>query len=429
MVSTLINQLLTGKYQDPNSGQQLKIPIDMVLISDDICSNLGDLLRPVLLGSTVAIVSDNNTLPILGHTIERALTGIKQVMHIILPNTPIPDIHTVEHIRTASSTADTLIAVGSGTINDLCKYASFLDRKPYIIFGTAPSMNGYCSPTASIIQNHSKKSVTAQLPKAVFLDLNVMRAAPLRLAKSGLGDSICRSTCQADWLLSHLLLDSFYSDTPFEWLKPMEEELHIAAKHIPKRDPEAIKILCETLILSGMAMYICGGSYPASQGEHMIAHLMDSQYPHQSYHGEQIAVTTLTMAALQDMVISTNLILSNKIVNPYAINQYLHNNGYDNDEAAAKILTPEQIDALQDKLNKIWPDAKTKLNQIIIPQDKLRQILISADLACSYHNLGWHREHYRDAVRYAAYTRNRFTFLDLAIYSGLLESYLPFLVS
>ena len=98
-----------------------------------------------------------------------------------------------------------LIAVGSGTINDLCKYAAHLDRKPYAVFGTAPSMNGYTSANAAITVNGLKKSLAATMPAGVFLDLAVLAAAPPRMIRSGLGDSLCRPTAQADWLLSHRL--------------------------------------------------------------------------------------------------------------------------------------------------------------------------------------------------------------------------------
>ena len=46
------------------------------------------------------------------------------------------------------------------------------------------------------------------------------------------------------------------------------------------------------------------GSYPASQGEHLIAHTMEMKHGStlmESYHGEQIGVTTLcTMAEIQE---------------------------------------------------------------------------------------------------------------------------------
>ena len=68
-----------------------------------------------------------------------------------------------------------------------------------------------------------------------------------------------------------------------------------------------MELLARTLVLSGFGMTICGGSYPASQGEHLISHyidmLGDPAWP-PSFHGEQIAVTTLTMARLQEAMLA-----------------------------------------------------------------------------------------------------------------------------
>ena len=36
-----------------------------------------------------------------------------------------------------------------------------------------------------------------------------------------------------------------------------------------------MRALARTLVLSGIGMTICGGSYPASQGEHLISHYID----------------------------------------------------------------------------------------------------------------------------------------------------------
>jgi glycerol-1-phosphate dehydrogenase [NAD(P)+] len=51
-----------------------------------------------------------------------------------------------------------------------------------------------------------------------FLDLSILAAAPVRMIRSGLGDSLCRATAQADWLLSHLLFDLPYRTMPFRLL-------------------------------------------------------------------------------------------------------------------------------------------------------------------------------------------------------------------
>jgi glycerol-1-phosphate dehydrogenase [NAD(P)+] len=71
-------------------------------------------------------------------------------------------------------------------------------------------------------------------------------------------------------------------------------------------DRAAVARLARTLVLSGFGMAICGGSHPASQGEHLISHYADMlgspTWP-PSFHGGQIAVTTLTMAALQEEIL------------------------------------------------------------------------------------------------------------------------------
>ena len=67
-------------------------------------------------------------------------------------------------------------------------------------------------------------------------------------------------------------------------------------------DGAAVERLARTLVLSGLGMLIAGGSQPASQGEHMIAHyaeMMGGADLPPSFHGEQIGVTTLIMARLQ----------------------------------------------------------------------------------------------------------------------------------
>jgi glycerol dehydrogenase-like iron-containing ADH family enzyme len=67
-------------------------------------------------------------------------------------------------------------------------------------------MNGYASMNAAITVDGNKKSLPAASPQGVFMDLTVLAGAPARMIRAGLGDALCRSTAQADWLLSRHLL-------------------------------------------------------------------------------------------------------------------------------------------------------------------------------------------------------------------------------
>src|SRR5215471_6231785 len=129
-----ILQLLTGQWPDPDSGELLGVPVRSIVIADSLDGIEGDLVARLDLGRRLAVVSDPMTQQVLGARIERALAAAGEVIPIHLRDHPHADDATVARIRAATSDADALIAVGSGAINDLCKYAAFQDGKPYAAF-------------------------------------------------------------------------------------------------------------------------------------------------------------------------------------------------------------------------------------------------------------------------------------------------------
>src|SRR5262249_58401386 len=125
-------------------------------------------------GRAVGAVSDPAGLEVLGARVERSLGAIGSVTSLVPPGRPHADEATAALIGREGARADALVAVGSGTITDLTKYAAARAGKPCVAFGTAPSMNGYTSPTAAITVDGLKKSLPAVAPAGVFLDLEVL---------------------------------------------------------------------------------------------------------------------------------------------------------------------------------------------------------------------------------------------------------------
>src|SRR5687767_12387419 len=307
------DRLLAGTYPDPDSGQPVGVATRSLRIETSLDGMEADLVKGLGFGPVVAVISDATTHGILGRRIERALEGSFRIISVVLPDGVHPDGATVEEVQAATVGTDALIAVGSGTINDLSKYASATDGKPYAVFATAPSMNGYTSVNAAITVHGHKLSLPAQAAAGAFFDLSILSAAPVRLVRAGLGDSLCRTTAQADWLLAHLLFDLPYRELPYELLKDEEAPLFAQSAALVRGDREAMARLVRTLILSGFGTAIVGDSRPASQGEHLISHYID-MFADASrpliYHGEQIGVTTLSMARLQEAMLETRPVVS-----------------------------------------------------------------------------------------------------------------------
>ena len=427
-MNDLLQQLLDGSLADLDGGGPLVVPTKVVVIERSLKGQEADHLRGLDLGRRLAIVSDPTTREVLGRQVERAAESLAEVEPIVLPEKPHADMALVEEIMAAAGTADALVAVGSGTINDLCKLASARLGKPYVVFATAPSMNGYTSVNAAITERGHKKSLQAQGATAVLIDLEVFAAAPPRMIRSGLGDSLCRPTAQADWLLAHRLLDQPYRRTPFALLMEDERLLFGEPEGLLKGDLVAMGCLARTLLLSGFGMTICGGSYPASQGEHLIAHYMDMMIDPGlplALHGEQIGVTTLTMARLQARLLSE----SAPVVRPSPLKaadfdaRYGPATGRSCWELfARKRLDDEGAAALNDRLAGSWTTIAEEIAEVTLPEDALREVLQRVDAPAVPEALALPADFYREAVVHAREIRDRFTFLDLAADSGLFES-------
>jgi glycerol-1-phosphate dehydrogenase [NAD(P)+] len=381
--------------------------------------DIDDLVASIFPPSKLAIVDDAQTSDAMGDHVHRALKGRFGVMHVTLAGTPEATTEIAAYVAQKAEGCDAFIAVGSGTINDICKYVSHKSGKPYAVFPTAASMNGYLSANASIADDGYKQTLAAHIPRAVFCDFSVIAAAPARLNKSGLGDSLARPTAQFDWLLSHLLLGTDYDETPFQILAALEPQLLDHARGIAKGDMASVELLMHVLLLSGLGMTMAGGSYPASQSEHMIAHsygmLKGNTQNHATLHGEEIGVTSLHVAQLQHALLRQK--------------PSLRRDNFPKEDIAALFgghVADESKKAYFKKLERMehsgiggeiparrWDEVVAKLEKTMLPPDKIRSVLEAADAPHVPEKLGWNKEQLQKATSYARFLRDRFTVLDL----------------
>ncbi len=369
----------------------------------------------------VAVIFDPNTYQAMGEKLIACLQGQYELVLLDCGEKPNATLHASESLRGRLEDSEAAIAVGSGTINDLTKYACTLANIPYVACATAPSMNGYNSATASLEANKIKQSLAATPPCAVFADLDVLCNAPRQMIHAGMGDVLCRSTVQADWLMSHLLLDTPYDASLFKRLIPMENELLSQARLVSNRDPMFIRLLMRMLFTSGEAMAKAGSSAPASQGEHMIAHTYhqlygEEQKKYNSLHGEQIAVATVSMATVQEKVLVTRPKLRSL---PESSQRFVQLFGQREGERLyalyrRKVLNDDQVRAIEERLDKRWPEMKEAIESVRVPRARLENALRSANCPVHPRDIQWSKERYDHAVNLAHLTRERFTFLDLA---------------
>lgn len=197
---------------------------------------------------------------------------------------------------------DVVIAVGSGTIHDVVRYASHTVSIPFISVPTAPSVDGFNSKGAPIIIRGFKKTIVAIGPDAVFADLDILVKAPRALIAAGFGDILGKYTSLFDWKFGTLTNDEPYLPIADEITVNALNKCVRAADSIAAGEEAGIAHLMSALIESGIAMLIFGKSHPASGAEHHLSHYWEMEFikrgNKQLLHGAKVGVSCIQIAGL-----------------------------------------------------------------------------------------------------------------------------------
>ena len=226
---------------------------------------------------------------------------------------PAEDLHANEHgvallEERLPRETKVLIAIGAGTIHDITRYCAYQRSIAFVSCPTAASVDGFCSSVAAMTWNGCKKTLTAVAPKIVVADLDVIKNAPIRLAKSGFGDMVGKYISLTDWKIGNILTGEYYCDQIAQMTFGATEAVIQSIDGILAGEESAYQKLTYGLLLSGLAMQMIGNSRPASGAEHHISHIIEMQpesldVASDALHGEKVGVgTLLVMGEYQRLV-------------------------------------------------------------------------------------------------------------------------------
>lgn len=289
-------------------GKSHKVDIQAIRVGSGVIQELPGILRD-LGASHIFLVTDNYTYEAAGRQVEQLLdqAGLSYHKRVFQTETPlVPNEYALGSVLAAmTSQDDMLLAVGSGTLNDVTKYVSARTGVPYVIAATAPSMDGYASTVAPTILDGFKTTLPAVYPAAIVADVDILKDAPMPMLTAGFGDIIGKFTSLADWRLSHQLNGEYYCPEVAGVIEAAVETCAANAQALAQREPQAIQAVTEALILSGLAMGMVGVSRPASGAEHQMAHYweMDALRRGEEHplHGNVVGVGTVLAASLYEM--------------------------------------------------------------------------------------------------------------------------------
>lgn len=259
---------------------------------------------PVFLGKIkdkrICIVSDKNTRVFAFDIAKKIEENGGVVFHANFDEEElIPDEHAYGEVEKVarSNNANYILAVGSGSINDICKYVSTKLDIPCGVLATACSMDGYVSKGSALIKNKFKVTESVHTPSDVLINPNILVTAPKIMTAAGFGDIMGKYTCLNDWRLSHIINGETINAEAFELMEKARDDCWNSFEDLLSYDKVAIEKLMNALVVAGLSMAICGNSRPASGGEHHMSHFLEMDFISRGEkvppHGVKVAIGTL----------------------------------------------------------------------------------------------------------------------------------------
>ncbi len=258
------------------------------------------------------LVADDITYGVLGKRVVEALCNAGlDTQTVVLEgeegDVVVADARSVFHVLLSYDCADRVfVAVGSGTITDITRFASHRTRNPFISMPTAPSVDGFTSVGAPLIVDGVKATYHAQSPVGVFADLDTLAQAPRPMIAAGFADMIGKFTAVADWRLGHLLWDEAFDERVAQGTMAAVQKCVDHVGGIGSGSPAGIRSLMEALVDSGLYMLDFGSSHPASGAEHHYSHYWEMKLLWEKrpaiLHGAKVGVATVQVAKLYEII-------------------------------------------------------------------------------------------------------------------------------
>ena len=292
-------------------GRVHPVPDCRVEIGKGAIGTLGDILGGFG-AKRVFLLADQNTYAVAGEKTEDACrrAGVSVKAYVFPAGKVEPDEHFVgKAMLHFDAACDAIVGVGSGVINDIGKVLASVAKVPYVIVGTAPSMDGYASSSSSMERDGLKVSLPTKTPDAIIGDTEILATAPLKMAVSGLGDMLAKYVSICEWRIAHLLIGEDYCEEIASAVRGALAVCVQGAEGLLRKDESVLAAVFEGLVLSGAAMTYAGLSRPASGVEHYISHVWDmraaAKLGSADMHGLQCAVGTVTAVSLYEKLMQT----------------------------------------------------------------------------------------------------------------------------
>ena len=244
----------------------------------------------------ILCVSDPTVDGLYGNTVKTQIESVGTLKTELIENNTISYAMAMAE-RVIATDIECIVGVGGGKVLDVCKYAAYISKTPFLSIPTTLANDGIASPIAVLKRKDDKpKSLGCAMPSMLLLDTEVIEQSPLALTRAGIGDTVSNYMALIDW--KHAVAKGKDEMNGYAYLMSQSALDALLKTQYDSICPAFIEVLANALVLSGIAMDFAGSSRPVSGAEHLFSHALDYYAPVRNLHGVQVALGTVAVLAL-----------------------------------------------------------------------------------------------------------------------------------
>ncbi len=285
-----------SKYGGPcTCGREHPLDTKMVVVDYGCLKDFEKYMSDCGLTGRRTVLYDSNTYSLPTMTRVRAdkelvlqadgLHSEKTMIESIIPDLDEPEV---------------IVTVGSGTLMDFARYNAYNMGIPFVSIPTLASSDGFTANICSVVIDGVKKSIPMHAPALVVADLDIISAAPMFLAVSGVADILSKHISLADWKISQLVSGEYYCQRVADMAQQALDMMTKCAEELRRGEEPDFETMTMAQMISGLTMQMLRNSRAASGAEHLIAHLVEMKPPRfegaHGIHGECVGVGTVLCA-------------------------------------------------------------------------------------------------------------------------------------
>jgi glycerol-1-phosphate dehydrogenase [NAD(P)+] len=239
----------------------------------------------------VALICQPEPLAELDATVVGAVAEIRFVSSL--------DHEALTDLVAGLPSVDVIVGLGGGMAMDAAKYVAWRRDLPLLLLPSIVSVDACVTNTVAVRTRGGIEYQGFVVADSIVVDTDLIRRAPARLNRAGVGDLLSIHTALWDWQAGVRAGRSTYRPEIAARSAAVLDRIDDVADEIGDVSPMAVEAIVRAYAEVNALCLDVGHSQPEEGSEHYLGYRMEAMTGRSFVHGELIGLGTVTMAVAQ----------------------------------------------------------------------------------------------------------------------------------